>query len=313
MPVAAGIVGIGAGIGTSILQNDANQSALSAQQNALNQLKTLDIPTLEKMASDQDLAKYKADFDAQAKIDPNFAAMRTQGSQGILDALKLDASGKSLADTSLKGFSDAAGKNSAANQPIIDSLLAQAKQELSAGATLPPEFQAELVRSGLETNGQGGLNIDGRGAAGTNIRTLVGSAGLQLQAQRRQQAQSMTGTASALQTQQQNALAELSQLSNNLTNSKMNRGVTATTMGNATVPSIGLTGGDAVNMSIANTNLDNNRTQAIGNVNASRALSTGAMWTGILGAGTGGLGSMMGTKTKSDDGTVGSYLGGLLK
>lgn len=299
--IAGGVIAGGAAIGSAVIQNGAQNDAINAQKNALDSLQSLDIPGLENLASAQDLAKYKADFSAQVENDPAYAALRNNGAQGLLSLVNQDQSGTSTADTALKGLSSNINANSGANQSLISGLLSQASAELNAGATLPPEFQAELVRSGLENSGNSGLSIDGRGAAGTNIRTLLGSAGLQLQQQRQNQAINLGTTADNLQAQQQNALAELAQMSNSLSQAKAARAQTAVNAGNSTVPSIGLSGQDAANMSIANTNLANNKILGIGNLNAQKSLADGQMWSSILGSGTsmltgalGGMGGMFG-------------------
>jgi hypothetical protein len=293
--IAAAVIGIGAGVGSAVLSSNAKSDAIDAQKAALNGLRSLDVPSLTDTASKQDLAKYQADFAAQVANDPAYAALRTGGAANLNNLLTQDNSGTGLADTSLSKASTALSANSAPTASVISSLMDQAKQELAAGATLPPEFQAELVRSGLAAGGTAGTGTNGSGSSGTGIRTLLGSAGLQLQQQRQAQAESLSGAASNLQTQQQQALAELAQMSNTLSQSKAQRAGAAIAVGNATVPSIGLSGQDAVNLNIANTNLANNKTTAIGNLNAQGALNNGQMWSSILGSVGGGVSSMGGS------------------
>jgi hypothetical protein len=300
MAFVAIAIGVGAvaSVAGSVISADAASSAADAQANALNSLQTLDISNLSSSASAADMTKYRAGFDAQAKTDPTYAALRTQGASGYLSTLTSDASGTSPADTALNKLGaniDATGK---ANQSVISQLLDQASKELAAGATLPPEFQQEMVRSGLEGAGGSGLSIDGRGAGGTGIRTLLGSAGIALQRQRQQDASGMLTTASSVNSQQQAALAELSQMSNQLTQSKATRAAGGMAVGNSTVPSIGLSGSDVANLNVANMNAKNNITMAQGQVAGQKDLAQGSMWSGVLnglGQGAMGLGTLGGS------------------
>lgn len=270
--IAAGVGLAGAAAG-AYFSNSGKQNAISDQEKALNNLQGLNIPSLQSLASSADIQKYQQQFQEQAAIDPGYAALRNSGAAGMLTQLSSDASGNSLADQALN--TEAGGSAS-----TIQQLMSQASDELAAGATLPPSFQAELVRSGLETAGQGGLATNGNGAAGTGIRTLLGSAGLQLQQQRQQQAEGMMSTADA-------ALNDLASMSNQLTQSKMNRALTASGVGNAALPSIGLSGQDVTGMSEANTNLKNQQTLGTGNLQAQSALGNAQMWSSILGGLTG--------------------------
>lgn len=272
--IAAGVGLAGAAAGAYV-SNQGKQSAIGAQEKAINGLQGLNIPSLQSLASSADIQKYQQQFAEQAAIDPAYASLRTAGAGGMLSQLSSDASGNSLADQALNG--EAAGSGS-----TISQLMEQASNELSAGATLPPSFQAELVRSGLESSGQSGLQPGPNGAGGTNIRTLLGSAGLQLQAQRQQQAEGMLSTADS-------ALNDLASMSNQLTQSKMGRAVTAAGVGNATLPSIGLSGQDVTGMSEANTGLQNQKTLGLGNLDAQSALGNAQMWSSILGSTTSSL------------------------
>ena len=235
-----GIVGAGSSIANAAVTNSAQQSALGAQEGAINSLQPYDIASLNSLATTQDLAKYQEDFAAQAQYDPLFASMRTQGAQGVLGALASNANPLSIQNQGISNLQTTTNANVKANQPVIDQLLAAAKAELAGGATLPPAFQAEMIRSGLAGGGAAGTGVAGEGATGVGVRTLLGSAGQAYQAQEQQMAQSAAGTAGSLEQQQQAALNELTQLSMSLNTQKAALAGGAVAAGNATVPSIGL-------------------------------------------------------------------------
>src|SRR5208282_95425 len=250
LAIGAAVVGTAAAVGSSYEKNKAQQSALSAQENAINGLQPLNITDLNSMASAQDLAKYQADFAAQAQYDPLFASLRSQGAQGVLGALASNANPNSIQNQSLAQLQTTTNANAAPTQSTISALLSAAQKELAGGATLPPAFQAELIRSGLASGGAAGTGVMGEGATGTGVRTLLGSAGQAYQAQQQGMATQAAGAASGLESQQEQALNELTQLSMNLNNQKAALAGGAASMGNATVPSIGLGGAQDVGLSM---------------------------------------------------------------
>jgi hypothetical protein len=167
---------------------------------------------------------------------------------------------------------------------------------LNAGATLPPEFQAELVRSGLESSGASGTT--GSGAAGVQARTLLGSAGLELQAHRRSQATDLLSTADALKQNRASILANTLGVLENTKNQNQARSTAAYQIGAAGVPQAGLNGADVVNLNLQNLNLRNQRTLGVGNVDANYALAKGAanqqLIGGLTSAATGMIGGVGG-------------------
>lgn len=298
--VGGGIAMLAAGVGSAYLSYKAQQSAIGAQESALNNLKQVNIPAINQLASSEDLTKYQADFLAQANIDPQFAALRSQGASSVLSALTDNANPNSNTNKGAAALAQSTLNNVAPTQSVISGLISQAQQELNAGATLPPAFQAELVRSGLAQGGASGTGVTGEGATGVGVRTLLGSAGINLEAERQQQAEAAAGSAGTLESQQNQALSELTQLSASLNASKAALGGGAVGMANASMPSIGLSGTQDANIAVGNTNQQNQNTLAAGNLNAQGALAQGQMWSGILGS----LGSAAG-------GMAGSWLSGL--
>ena len=137
-------------------------------------------------------------------------------------------------------------------------------------------------------------NLNGNGATGSNTRRLLGIEGIKLQQQRAAEAEQLAGTASGLQTERQNALSNLLTLDNNLRAAKVQRGQTGAAVGTSSIPSIGLSGGDVVNMDIGNTNQRNAVILGKGNLQAQKQLANGEMWGKIIGAGTSLVGGALG-------------------
>jgi hypothetical protein len=293
------VIGAAGAIGGSVYEGISSQKSISAEEGAVNSEQGVNIPQVSSLASQTDLAKYQADFAAQASIDPQYTALRNQGSAGVLGVLADQANPNSIENTAVSGAAKSVAANVPQTQSAIDNLISQAQQELAAGATLPPSFQAEMVRSGLANGGAATGQVNGEGATGVGIRTLLGSAGIQLQQQRAQEAEGELGTASGLQAQQQGALDELTQLSANLNSSKASNAAGAAGMGTAALPSIGLSGSQAASLSAGNTNLANQKAASLGNLQAQSAAANGQMIGGILGGVSGAFSGLAGNYAAS--------------
>lgn len=302
-------VGVAGAVAASAVTSVYANKGTSAMMGAVNSLEGLNIDQMNQLASSQDIVKYKQDFEEQAKIDPNYSALRVGGAQAVLSGLNDLMNPAGAIPTAFKEFQANATANAPQYKSIIHDLISQAQEDLAQGATLPPAFQAEMIRSGLAAGGAAGTGVAGEGATGAGIRTLLGTAGLQLQQQRQQQAAGLTGAAQAVQQQQQAALEELISLSQNISGFKAKLGGAAAAMGNATVPSIGLTGAQDVSLAIANQQLSNNKKLTIGQLTSASDANTGAMWGSIIGGLTGGGASMSGSST---GGSTGGLLGSLL-
>ena len=250
------VAAAGAAIYSADQKGKALKKARAAQLKGYDALQPLDFEELNSVATDADLQKYRAQFDAQRDIDPTFAKLRTQGSADLLAELrdKDTASTRSLAE--MESLTSGSKKS---QEDAITALMDRAKADLEAGATLPPEFQAELIRSGLENAGGQGLSIDGRGAAGAEIRRLVGSEGLALKQAREAGARENLSAAEMIRARRLDALSGLLQSDTNLREAQFNRAGRAVAAANLAMPSIGLTGADAAGVSSANTEFENNR------------------------------------------------------
>lgn len=307
--VAIGAVAVGAAAYEGEAKKGAAADAAKAQTDALNGVQYLDINKLNSDALAADSAKFQNQFALQEKYDPTVANLRTQGASGVLDGLKDNPDENSL----LHQLAQAGTEDSPKRDAIINQLMDGAQTELNAGATLPPEFQQELVRSGLESTGAAGTT--GSGAAGVQARTLLGSAGIALQQQRQTQATGLLSAADSLRQNRaailSNALAGVEQANN----AQQGRQINAFQIGAAGVPNAGLSGADVTNLALQNTQLHNQVTLGKGNVNANLALANGAanaqMAAGIAGGVTGAIGGVGGGGGGMISGLMGSGGGGM--
>jgi len=249
--IAAAVIGGGTKILGSFMQKAGAKRAARAMEDALKKIKTVNIGETVNLADERDTARFAKGFEVQKEFDPTTAAAREKASANMLAGLQDDPKANAL----LSALQDESLKDSPLRGQIIDQLFAGAKSDLEAGATLPPEFQAELVRAGLEKTGRAGVSPDMRGAAGVVQRNLLGQAGLNLRAFNRDQASKAVTLADQLKAQRASILGNAATLTENTTTGRLARakGVFDTTQ----PPAIGLKGSDVANISMQNTALQN--------------------------------------------------------
>lgn len=308
--IAAAVVAAAGAAAGAYEANKGQQGALSAEQQAWLNVKDISIKDQQRIVSQGDLDKYKAQFAAQQQVDPTGAALRTKGEAGVLSAINQDASGNTIAQQTLNQEKTLSDQQTPQENDVVNSLIARAKSDLAAGATLPPEFQAELVRSGLSGAAANGQSLNGEAGAGTNVRTLEGSAGIQLQAQRQNEAIQAASSAGDIQSRRASILSGLSVLDNNLRGAQLQRSAGAAGLGFSSVPNIGLSGAQVGDLSLANWKLDNTRTLAIGGINANKIISNATANTSYINAGTSAITGALGAYSGGAGG--GSWIGGLL-
>lgn len=290
--VAAGVVAAGT-IASDEVKKGALGKATQTQLDALDSIKGADIPATQALAAQADKDKLSGSLAAQKSIDPTTAALRETGASNLLAGLTPGSDESSLlSELQKEGLSDTPNR-----QAILDKLYQGAQDELNSGATLDPSFQAELVRSGLERTGQAGVSADYKGAAGVEQRQLLGAAGLQLKQQRIQNAGNLLTLADTFKNNRAAILANTLGQTENVKAAQQNRNAQGFSIGQSTVPNIGIGGSDVANLSISNLNQANNvkmqRAQAIASGELGKAALTGNEITtgaGFVSSAVGGMG-----------------------
>lgn len=295
---AASSVGQGA---TDFLNNmwasKGQKKALMKQVKAVKSLEQVDIARLKDLAATTDKENLANRLSAQKEVDPAMAALRAKGASGLLAGLEADRAGGESANALSAASADEADK-SQDTSGLIAQLIEQARQDLAAGATLPPELQGELVRSGLESATSDSLGSTGQGVAGTRIRTLLGGAGLALKQQRQQSAQAAVSTADALKSSRQQRLSQIVGLDQSIRQGKAGRSAAATGMGQSTLPGGGIEGSDAGNLFVDNTNFRNQIKLSLANLGGQKNILNAQKNIGYMNAGN-----------KMAQGVLGSFSG----
>lgn len=206
------LLGAGGAIASGIMTAGAISSATKVQQRALQDIQQriqsgMDPQQLQQLATQGDIQRAQQQQSLLAQIYPGLASAQKEA-QASLATQAGGFGAQSLASqVGATAAKEAMGAPSTAGgqQQLIDAALAQ----LKAGATLPPDVEAQLVQSGLEASGMVTQSASGKGIGGQQLRTILGTAGIQLQQQRQAQAAQLLTQAQSLETQRQQVLQSL--------------------------------------------------------------------------------------------------------
>lgn len=269
-------VAAGAAVYSAKASSDAQGKAISSQKKAIKRLKEINIPDYIDKARLGDKEQFIARYEDLRDADPTLGAVRTGAEQQMRDLIE----GNSNPAQSLLNDLVSEGKvqvDDPRYRALEDSLIQRAQTHLNEGATLPPEFQAELVRSGLEqgstVNPATGINRNGPLAQLLGKR--IGAAELQLQAQREQQAMGLAQGATAIKGNRMAILSGLLPAAEQEREQQFNlagKGLTAAT---ALGPAGGVSGKEILNMNEANRQQYNQSQIALGKLSAERNIKNG--------------------------------------
>lgn len=281
-------------IGSAYIQSSAAKQAQQAQLDAINQQRqylseNLQPDVVQGVATAADQQNAAARLALQGQIDPSLLAARGGSENAILNASKnLGAQSGLVGDVATgEAISGVPGMEQGKS-----ALVQNALDQLKAGATLPPDVEAQLVQAGLEQSGMvtGGAGAGGRGVGGQVLRTVLGTAGIQLQQQRQQQAASLLTSAQNLEQSRQNILQNLfprlSQVQ--LSNLAGQEGVLGTSAG--LLPQAGLSGQNIANIMLARVGATNQLMGQAGTVAGQGAMAQGQILGNALGGVTNSLG-----------------------
>ena len=311
MPLAlAGVALVGA-IGGAISKKQAADKAAKAQnkgiqqqQNLLN--KNLDPKVLNKLARDADAERAKGRIALQKEIDPELAALRTVGKEQLLAQANIPEESKQSSQLANQLFQETKTQDPRLEQ-LKNSILDAAQKEIDAGATLPPEFQAELVRSGLNQGSQAGIALD-KGSIGGGVARALGLAGIQLQQQRQQAAQQLANTGQGLVLARTNVLSSVFPKLRDLETQRRLEAGANFGVAEAALPESGLGGQDIANIQVGKTHAQAGLIGQQAANKAQQAQNKGAFTSSLIGAGTSFLGGAI-NPTTTLGGIAGSIFG----
>lgn len=312
MPVAA--VAVAASVASAVAQKRAAKKAAKAQAKGLETqqalLKRNDPVALNKAAQIADKERAERRLALQKELDPELAELRQLSKQQMLEQAKVAPEDRQSGKLARTLYEEVKAPDERTER-IKDQLLAAAQQELSAGATLPPEFQAELVRSGLSTGSQAGFAID-KNVIGGGVARALGSAGIQLQQQRQQQAMAMTQQAENLKNSRVNILSSVFPRLRDLETANINEARQSFGLAEAALPESGLGGTDIVNLKMAQMKNQMALAGQKSNLAAQKAQAQGQFMGQMMGAGASAIGAGIGAMGSLGGASASQGFGGVV-
>lgn len=276
-------------IAAAKMQADAIKKATQMQIDALERQRAfvyseLDPSKIGGAAAAADIDRAEQRLALQSQTDPDLLAARYKAEHAILG--DFDALGNPRSDVNKvsEQATQEALKGVPGMQEAKQQLVDAALKELSLGATLPPDVQAELVKSGLETSGMTTGAASPQGFGGQILRQILGTAGVALQKQRQDQAAGLLGQAQNLEQSRQSILGTLfpNLSATQLNTLKAKQGVLE--QSNKMVPEVGLGGSDIANLWLARVGATNQLAQSAADAAARGATGQAQAWQTGFGA-----------------------------
>lgn len=284
-------------IAATVVKKNAADKAAHIQKKALNQQKDilrkkLDPDTLNELAQKADEARAKNRIALQETVDPELAKLRQLGKEQLLANANIPEESKQSSQLANALFQETKQQDPRL-EAIKNSILDAAQSEINAGATLPPEFQAELVRTGLNQGTQAGIAVN-KNSIGGPVAKALGLAGIQLQQQRQQAAQQLATTGQNLVSARTNILASVFPKLRDLETQRRIEAAQNFAAAEAALPESGLSGQDVTNIEIARQKGLANVVGQQAQVKANQAQANAAATAGYIGAGTSLVGGAAG-------------------
>ena len=289
MIAGAVVKGIADGVGAQ-LKRKGEKKALSKQRAAIQSLKGTDLEAAKKLTLDQDKQYYIQSKQFFREQDPDLAAARAAAVRKTRDVAEAPYAPDQVVAQAMK---EQLTPDSQV-EDLRQTLLARAKEDLALGATLPPEYQAELVRAGLENVSATGVGGSRVGPVTARTGTLLGRAGLELKSAREKAASDLLGADAALKASRASILGNLLSEAASAAAGKAQLAAGITAGADAATPSLGLRGGDLLQLQLANEEFERSKTMALAGIDAQNELSKAARGAGIAASFGNMFGNMLG-------------------
>ena len=303
-----GLFGMAGQIAAAAMQAAAAKEAARMQIEAAEKARAfvfseLDPAKIGPMAKEADIDRARSRLALQGSIDPALLAARYAGSEKLLKGIEEIGTGpaEAVAETAAYEALKGGGTAAALKQRLIDAAIS----EMDAGATLPPDVQAELVKAGLERSGSVSGAATSKGLGGNITRQMVGERALALKDKRQGKAVALSQAANSLEQSRASLLGSLfpALKANQLQN--INAGAAGLAASQGAVPNAGLSGESVANIWMARVGAANKLSTEAADAAAQGALGQAQAWSGGIGAATKAL-----TTPSSEGGlsTVGSLM-----
>lgn len=285
LTAAALAVTAAATVGSAYMAKAGARKAAKARAAAIEKMGSIDAPALQALARRTDEERYRGILDLQKQVDPGLAKLR----QNSIDQLAAN-SGPQPTDAQVDQLAQniyAENVDDPESRALRQKLLADAQAQLDAGATLPPDFQAELVRTGLESGTASGMSGNRAGAVGRNLRQVLGVAGQALKQQRVQSALAQSQGAQTIADSRARILSGTIAVLNGIPEARLQRAKAGFDVAQGALPERGLTGKELVGLDMARLKDENAKLGKLGDIEAEKKLADYAFYSSAIGAGGG--------------------------
>jgi hypothetical protein len=247
------VLSAGSSVVSGLIEKDAADRAYATQKNGIARQQKLlkqeyDPSRIDALVSKYDKGFLQRRLDLQKEFDPELAQLRQRGKENLLAELGRDNETRLSQKVANELFSENI-KPDAGSEALKDKLFSEANAALAAGASLPPEFQAELVRSGISSAAGSGFTLDKRAVGGPVAHTL-GSEAIKLQQLRQNQAIQLGQAGQQLKDARTRILSSIFPTIQNTEQTAEARSAAAFGIGNETLPTSGITGREAASFDI---------------------------------------------------------------
>lgn len=288
-----GIFGAVGSVAGAAIQASAQKEAMKMQLDALKKqrewvYKELDPGKISGMATAQDILRSKNRLALQGVIDPKLLEARYKGQAMLFDQLgKVEEGG---GDAVAKLTEQAAAATSPQIMALKEKLLNEAANYIEAGATLPPDVQAEIVKAGLEKSGMVSGAASVKGLGGNIVRSMVGEKALALKNDRIARASTLTKVGQDLENSRTSLLASIFPALKALQTQNMQNTAQVLNVSNQMVPEAGLGGTDIANLWLSRVGATGQLAQSAADIAARGATNMGNIWGNAIGGATASLG-----------------------
>lgn len=267
--IIAAAIAAAAAVGSAAIRQDATRKAANKQKDAISKLKGNDLEASKTMVADQDKAYYLQSKQFFREQDPELAAARDAAVKRINEEMQAPYKGDAVLDQKIKENL----QPDAQAEEIRNTLMQRAKEDLALGATLPPEYQAEMVRAGLENASGTGVGANRLGPVTARTGTLLGAAGLDIKARREKAASDLLGADSALKASRASLLGNLLSEAAQLSAQKFSLEAGVSNLAAQNTQSVGLKGADLLQLQLANENFERSKTMSLAQLEAMKIMS----------------------------------------
>jgi hypothetical protein len=289
------VLGGGASLAEQFTDSAAARNAYNEQKRGLAQQRAqlkedYNLDRVSSLVQQYDKGYLDRKIELQKQYEPELYAAGQKARADLLAQASQPTSALESTRTAKKLFAENIDQDPALKK-LKDTVVQRANDLLSLGGSLPPEYQAELVRAGVGQAAQAGIKPQSSSVGGV-ISNVLGSAGEKLRQARTVEAAGLANVAQQMTESRAKILGSI--FPSIQASEQANIGRTTNLLGitNALMPNsaTGLTGREAVNLDFAGREAQRNIGMSLHNLKAQYSLEKARILDNTLDKQAGGMG-----------------------